>query len=267
MCGIARANTHFYKTTNNGDSRIIKPNNNTASYVRDQILTRADFLTPIHKAIRSMIYELGKALQTTDFADEHATEVIVSKLKQDLASTSSACVICLLHEHAGLEDQYVFPDVRAFEPKMIDTLLQEHREVVRMIAGVWKIADEVKTLRNREERIEMGDKLNRTANDLFAFYLRHLNGEESTLVPALWKHFTDEQIIAMRTNVIESLTAQRAAQWNSWLFPSLNINELTGMFMKLKKAVPAPVFENLARMAENGLGEDRWATLKAKAGL
>ena len=54
---------------------------------------------------------------------------------------------------------------------------------------------------------------------------------------------------------------------NSWLFPSLNINELTGMFMELKKAVPAPVFENLARMAENGLGEDRWATLKAKAGL
>jgi len=52
---------------------------------------------------------------------------------------------------------------------MVNTLLAEHREVVRRIAGVWKIADEVKTLRNREERIEMGEKLNRTANDLFAF--------------------------------------------------------------------------------------------------
>ena len=214
-----------------------------------------------------MIYELGKELQTTNFTDEHATEVMVSRLKQDLASASSACVICLLHEHAGLEDDYVFPDVRKFEPKMVDTLLGEHREVVRRIAGVWKIADEVKTLRNREERIEMGDKLNRTANDLFAFYLTHLNGEESTLIPAMWKHFTDEQIVAMRTTVLRGLTPERSAQWTSWMFPSLNINELTGMFMELKKGAPAPVFENMARMAEKALGEDRWAAVKAKAGL
>ena len=214
-----------------------------------------------------MIYELGKELQTTDFTDEQATQVMVSKLKQDLASASSACIICLLHEHAGLEDEYVFPDVRAFEPEMVDTLLEEHAEVLRRIAGVWKIADEVKTLRNREERIEMGHKLNRTANDLFAFYLTHLNGEESTLVPAMWKHFTDEQIVAMQTNVIESLTPERAAQWNSWLFPSLNVNELTGMFIELKKGAPAPVFQEMTRMAEKALGEDRWAAVKTKAGL
>jgi hemerythrin superfamily protein len=210
-----------------------------------------------------MIYELGKELQTTDFTDENATDATVAKLEND---QSSACVICLLHEHAGLEDQYVFPDVRAFEPIMVDTLLEEHREVARRIASVWKIADEVKTLRNREERIETGDKLNRTANDFFAFYLTHLNGEESTIVPAMWKHFTDEQIAAMQTNIIESLSPERSAQWNSWLFPSLNINELTGMFIELKGA-PAPVVQDMTRMAEKALGEDRWAALKAKAGL
>ena len=150
---------------------------------------------------------------------------------------------------------------------MVDTLLEEHGEVARRLATVWKVADELKTLGNREERIEMGDKLNRTTNDLFAFYLTHLNGEESTLVPAMWKHFTDEQIVAMRTNVIRSLTPERAAQWNSWLFPSLNINELTGMFMEFKKGAPAPVFQNMTRMAEKALGEDRWAAVKAKAGL
>jgi hypothetical protein len=230
-------------------------------------LARADFLTPIHKAIRSMIYELGKELQTTDFTDGHATEVMVSRLKQDLSSASSACVICLLHEHAGLEDDYVFPDVRKFEAKMVESLLEDHRHVVGKIADVWKIADEVKALVNREERIEMGDKLNRTANDLFAFYLTHLNSEESTLVPAMWKHFTDEQIIGMQRRIIGSLTAERAVQWNSWLFPSLNINELTGMFMGLKKSAPTPVLQNMTRIAEKTLGEDRWAALKAKARL
>jgi hypothetical protein len=71
----------------------------------------------------------------------------------------------------------------------------------------------------------------------------------------------------MQRRVIGSLTAERAAQWNSWLFPSLNINELTGMFMGLKKSAPAPVLQNMTRIAEKTLGEDRWAAVKAKARL
>jgi len=180
-----------------------------------------------------MIYELGRALQTSDFTDERATETMVAKLKQDLSTASSACLICLLHEHAGNEDQYIYPDVRTYEPEMVEKLLAEHREVVRRIAGVWKIADELKALRNREERIGMGDKLNRTANDLFAYYLTHLNGEEATIVPAMWKHFTDEQLVAMRTNVERNTPPERYAEWMRWILPSLNLNELTDMFMGL----------------------------------
>jgi hypothetical protein len=113
----------------------------------------------------------------------------------------------------------------------------------------------------------MGAKLSRTANDLFAFYFTHLNGEESTIVPAMWKHFTDEQIIAMNMAIMKNLSPERLAQWMDWMLPSLNINELTGMLMGLKKSAPPPVFENMSRMAEKALGEDRWATVKAKAAL
>jgi len=214
-----------------------------------------------------MIYELGGELQTTDFTDAHATETMVGLLKQDLSLASSTCVLCLLHEHAGNEDQYVFPDVRKYEPELVETLLQEHREVVRRIASVWKIADEVKALGDREERMEIGAKLNRMANDLFAFYLTHLNGEESTIVPAMWKHFTDEQIIGMNMAIMKNLPPERLAQWMGWMLPSLNVNELTGMLMGLKKTAPPPAFENMVRIAEKTLGEDRWARVKAKAAL
>jgi hypothetical protein len=231
------------------------------------MMPRADIFTPIHKALRSMIYELGNELQTTDFTDEKATAAMVSRLKQDLSLASSTCVLCLLHEHAGNEDKYVFPDVRQYEPKLVDTLLQEHREVVKRIAGVWKQADEVKTHSNPEERIEMGANLNRSSNDLFAFYLTHLNGEESTIVPAMWKHFTDEQIIGMNTAIMKNLSPERMAQWMGWMLPSLNINELVGMLVGLKKGTPAPAFENMARLAEKVLGEDRWKAVKSRAGL
>lgn len=228
---------------------------------------RVDLFTPIHKAIRSMIYELGKDLQTTDFTDEAATEAIVSRLNHDLSSASSACILCLLHEHAGNEDQRVFPEVRAFEPEMVDTLMQEHMQIVRKIAGVWKIANELKALKNREQRIEMGEKLNRNADELFSFYLTHLNREEETILPVTLKHFTDEQLAAMRANVEKNTPPERYAEWLRWMFPSLNINELTGMFVGLKKGAPAAVFESMSSIAEKALGEVRWNAVKARAGL
>jgi hemerythrin superfamily protein len=228
---------------------------------------RVDIFTPIHKAIRSMIYELGKELQTADFTDEHAGKAIISKLNREFSSAYSACILCLLHEHAGNEDQFIFPEVRAYEPKMVDTLVQEHREIVRRMAAMWKIADELNTLRDREQRMEVGDKLNWSVNDLFAFYLTHLSGEEATIVPAMWKHFTDEQLVTMRTNVEKNTAPEQYAKWASWMFPSLNINELTDMFIGLKKGAPPPVFENMTRMAQKALGEDRWRMAKAKAGL
>jgi len=214
-----------------------------------------------------MIYELGKELQTADFTDERATETVIGRLKKDLSSASSTCIVCLLHEHSTDEDNYVFPDIRTYEPKLIDTLLAEHREVVRKIAQVWKVADELKTIKNGEERLEAGDKLNRTANDLFAYYLTHLSGEEATLIPAMWKHYTDEQLVAMRTNVQRNIPPKVFAEWMKWVLPSLNINELTAMFIGLKKGVPAPVLEHMSQLAEKSLNEDRWVAVKAKAGL
>jgi len=214
-----------------------------------------------------MIYELGSELQTLDFTDERATEAMITKLRQDLSAASSTCIVCLLHEHHVNEDDYIFPEVRTYEPKLIDTLLAEHREVVRKIAEVWKVANELKVLRGREERIEMGDKLNRTANDLFAFYLTHLNGEEATLIPALWKHYTEEQIVGMRTNVERHIQPEVFVQWMKWVLPSLNINELTDMFIGLKMGAPAPVLEHMSQLAEKSLDQERWTAVKAKAGL
>jgi len=214
-----------------------------------------------------MIYELGSELQTLDFTDERATESMITKLRQDLSAASSTCIICLLHGHSTDEENYVFPDVRTHEPALIDTLMAEHREVVRKIAEVWRVANEFKALRGREERVEMGGKLNRTANDLFAYYLTHLSGEETTLLPAMWKHYTDEQLVAMRTNVQRNIPPEVFAVWMKWVMPSLNINELTDMFIGLKKGAPPPVLERMCQLAEKALNEDRWAAVKAKAGF
>jgi len=50
-----------------------------------------------------------------------------------------------------------------------------------------------------------------------------------------------------------------------WVLPALN--ELTDMFIGLKKGAPAPVLEHMSELAEKSLDEDRWAAVRARAAL
>jgi CRISPR/Cas system Type II protein with McrA/HNH and RuvC-like nuclease domain len=227
-------------------------------------MQREDLFTPVHKGIRSMIYELGKEMQTTDFTDKNATERMCARIKNDFKTATSACVLCLLPEHADDESQKIFPEVRAHEPKMIETLLEEHRLIEKKMEEISESSNELNRLENLERRIEDGYKLNQVVNDFFAYYATHMNKEEKTLVPAMQKYFTDEQIAGMRAKIMQGKSPERLAEWMRWMLPSLNINELVGMVNGLKKTAPPQVFEGMSLMVEKNIGKEKWGLVKAK---
>jgi hypothetical protein len=71
----------------------------------------------------------------------------------------------------------------------------------------------------------------------------------------------------MRANVQRNIPPEVFAVWMKWVMPSLNINELTDMFIGLKKGAPAPVLERMSQLAEKSLDEHRWVAVKARAAL
>ncbi len=221
-------------------------------------MARADLFTLPHKAVRSIIYELGKILQTSNFDDRNETESTLPRLKHDLD---------MLHQHAVHENLYVFPKVQANEPKMIDMLTREHEEIEVKMGTVLKTADELNSIESREQRIEKGNALYQEANDLFAFYLTHNNNEEATVLPATQKYHTDEALRAIRATIMKSMSPEQSTDWLSWIFSAGNNNEATSLLVGLKEGAPPPIFENMARIAQNALGEDRWKVVKARAGL
>lgn len=228
---------------------------------------REDLFTPIHKSIRSMIYELGSHLQKTDFTDVSATEAIVGQLKQNLQSANSTCIICLLHDHSGHEDESIFPQIAQFESKAVEEVIQEHVEVTKRIVEISRVADELVQLKENGERLEAGNKLNRMVNGLIAYYLAHLSKEEEIILPLTWKYLTDDQLRAIRTKIQMVTPPEKFAQWMRWMLPSLGVNELTGMFSGLKKVAPPQMLEKMVKLAEQNLDQDTWKKLRERANL
>jgi hemerythrin-like domain-containing protein len=219
---------------------------------------RVDLFTTVHKALRALIYHLSSMLQTADYTDERATKACLAALEHFLE---------LLHEHAMHEDRTIFAETHKFEPAMIDELEKEHHQIDTHLDQVHKSIARVQAAATDHERIEAGDALNRSVNDFIAFYLGHLSHEESTVLPATWKHFNDEQLIAMRLDVQRSTPPARFAEWMRWMFPAMNINELVGMFKGLKAHAPQPFYEAMCQVANVSLGEVGWRNLQLRAGL
>jgi hemerythrin-like domain-containing protein len=230
-------------------------------------MPREDLFTPIHKGIRSMIYELGTKLQRTDFTNVSATEAIISQLKYNLKSANSTCIVCMLHQHGEHEEQSVFPQIESYDSKLVDTLIQEHVEITRQIVEISRISDEILQLKDNALRIEMGTRLNRMANSLLAFYLTHLNNEEATILPLTWKYLTDDQIRAIRTKIQMSIPPEKYAEWMRWTISSLNINELVGIFSGMKMAAPPQILEKMMHLAEENLDHDTWNSVKVRVNL
>ncbi|MGA8711016.1 MAG: hypothetical protein ACLP8Y_04420 [Thermoplasmata archaeon] len=227
-----------------------------------------DLFTPIHKAIRSMIYDLGGRLQRADFADPAASAAILADLEHEFsAAVSSACVLCLLHNHGGDEESVPFPAMLPFDGGMIRTLIEEHQEINRRLVAITTKARELAGIYAADARLEVGRRINQEVNEFFAYYLVHMNKEEVSLVPAMREHFTDDQLRAMRSTIMRAMPRERFAAYLRWMLPSLTLNELTGMLTGIKQGAPPEMIEFVASVGAANVDPARWAEVRERVGL
>jgi hypothetical protein len=227
-------------------------------------MSKEDLFTPIHKGIRSVIYDTGTLCQTTDFADRDATGKICSRLESDLKTASSSCALCFLKNHSGDENNNIFNVMQTYVPELVETLLSEHEEIEREIEHLSILSKDLQDTEDRAERIAKGVELNRKVNDLFAYYITHMNKEEVTILPATQKYFSDEQLGSIRSKIVASLPPERVPIWIGWIAKSLNVNEQVSLLKALKSEMPSSVFQNILGVAQKSLQPDQWQQLRTR---
>ncbi len=209
-----------------------------------------DLFTPIHKAIRSMIYDIGGRLQAVDFADRAASTAVLNDM-----------------EHEADEEAHVFGPVQQFEPELIPTLIAEHHEINRKLAALTRMSHELAAAGSAPERVELGRRLNREANEFFAYYLAHMNTEEARLVPSMREHFTDDQMRALRGAIMGAMPKERLGSVLRWMLPSLTLDELAGVLGGMKKGAPPELFQYVAGVGAAHVDPARWAAARSRVGF
>ena len=227
-----------------------------------------DLFTPIHKALRSMLYSLSGRLQTNDFGDLTATKSLVTDLQNDFdVARSAGCTLCVMSRHAVDEESAIFPSVSTHGNALVTALIAEHHDLTRRELGIQQAAHEILAMESPEDRVRAGVELNQRSNELTAAYLAHMNREETELVPLMQEHFTDEQMIGMRAKIMGALPPERLFGVLGWMLPSLNVTELVSLMTSLRASAPPPFQTAVSDLAAAKVEPARWHAVKLRVGL
>ncbi len=218
---------------------------------------RVELFAPLHKALRVLLADAARTLGSADFSDDADARTALAFVRERLA---------FLHEHAEHEDGVIIPALRERAPALAATMTDDHghheRDLHELEASLAAIE-----AASGMARVGRGAEAYGRMNRFIAAYFSHLDFEETKVQPALWEHYTDEELIGLRNRIQGSIPPPRFAEWLRHWLPVLHPTELAGMLGGMKASAPPEVFTRVADLARSVLGEERWSKVASRAGL
>jgi hypothetical protein len=216
---------------------------------------RVDLYTAPHKGVRTFCTQTAKDIQTADFTNPE-------ELRRVADSVDAA--LRLMAEHAQVEESVIHKALRDREPELVETLEATHREIDALAE---KVRAAAVALRGGEGGASLAaTTLDRAYSKWLAAHLAHMVQEEETSQPALWKHFDDGRLAGLRAEIQGAMAPERLAVWMRLFFRGMSAPEVGDMLAGAKAGAPPPVYERMARLAEEELGP-RWESAKRRGQL
>jgi hypothetical protein len=173
---------------------------------------RVDLFSTIHKAVRSLLFELSADVARLDVTSTAAVDGLCHRVDR---------VLAFLDEHAGIENTFIVPLLHELAPELAADLAREHRALDAVQIEVALAADAV-AIADLSTRPVAGAHLVRVVNHLVAVQLIHMNREETEVNYVLWDGRTDTDLVALRGAMTQSLPNERRAEWMAIMLPALS---------------------------------------------
>jgi hypothetical protein len=201
---------------------------------------RADVFTGVHKGLRKALFGLALQAGAADAGSAEEMGGLAGKARE---------VFHFLEHHALNEDRFLVP--------MMEGKAMPHGAEMRYDHGV--LEEALKDLRARASALARSPAslhgFYLALNRFIADYLRHIDEEETVVMPALHEALTDEDLAGFSRQSVAATAPQDQAMMLSHMFPAMSPQELKGFFDGVRKGAPAHVIAHLEGIAERVLGE------------
>ena len=220
-------------------------------------MSRPNYFSNIHKAVRAGLFEVSLQVARADFGDwEAAAE----------AGRNVVELMDFLDEHAGHEQRFVFPELASFAPTLAAELEAEHVELEERQSEIRILAHQVHGSSSKD-REKAGRLLARSLTLLIADQLRHLDREETEANAAAWANHTDVELARIQARVQAAMLPETRDRFARRMLLALNVGEQAELLSGARRLLPASAFSALVAQAREILGPERWAVLAGRVGI
>ncbi|RFS26942.1 hypothetical protein DVR12_03920 [Chitinophaga silvatica] len=212
-------------------------------------LLRFNLFNKAHKALRALLCNVLIELQQTDFSVSAESDSCISKIR---------LVLEVLHEHAQLEDNFIFP------------LLCPNAESIRAYFARQHIEDEALTLdlsialdniENAQTALQLSIaaiSLQQQYIGFVAFNLNHMNMEEEIINPYLWSVYSDGALERLSAEAVRNNPPKHDAMFVGLMLEHLNNYEILSWLRNIRKEAPANVFQHFYNKSKEVLTSSRF---------
>jgi hypothetical protein len=199
-----------------------------------------------HKGIRSFFGSILKLAGNADHNDPQELETLCSSCEE---------LFELLHLHASDENAVMLTQMDRKAPGASEHDRGDHDRLEAMQAELEQM---VKEIRKGPVQPTQLNKLYSGLSLLFSEHLEHMHEEETVTQELLWQHFTDEELFAMRGEIMQRLGPDRMLKWWKHIIPAMRRTERAMMLKGMMAQAPPPMVEKVSAAMAGILGEAEW---------
>jgi hypothetical protein len=215
-----------------------------------QAVPRVDLYGTIHKALRARLFDLGIELDRCDFGKSLEVTVALGVYRRTMG---------FIREHHQHEDNFLEPALASCGD-IAKGVAEQHAVAEAALTELDALVAAID--RGSEDRRELGGRLCAAYRRFLIQYLDHMQREETEVNAALWAHYSDAELMALRGRLQGSIPPARFGEWLEIILPALNFEERTGMLRGIKAGAPAPAFAAATAIASRVLGSAGWNAVR-----
>jgi hypothetical protein len=211
-------------------------------------MERIKMFSAPHKALRNLLSQVSLLAGKIDY--NKIDDVVFLQEKAEI-------LFALLSSHAHTENEFILKPLESKSAGASDHDFKEHEQIEAQQA---ELQQQILQL-NGMQTAEHGYYLYLAVSKFHCMYLEHILHEEEETQELLWKHFTDEELLQLRSDLLQHMSPDERMLWMKYIVPSQTIAENTEILSALKSVMPAPVFDELCNMFKPEMSKKEYEQL------
>lgn len=211
-----------------------------------------DLFGPVHKGLRMAHANLMIRLGAADLEDERVVAGLLEHLREHLR---------LCQEYQGYEEKVIHAALSPHAPGAVQDLDEAHQSHRVILEEIEALAGALECAPAAGRRRAMRD-LYLAYSRFVAANLAHMAEDEEETLPLLHAIFDDEQLGALKTEIIRSLTPFLAPAMLRMMVPAADHHERLAMLRNIRaSAIPEKFAQLMQDVVRPSLAQREWRRL------